>query len=386
MVIRHRKRWRKPIILGLLLTILLGGLALAGLWTLGIVTVERHQGYFGSALAADGQHVWFFQRNAAGLAVGMGWEHFSPPARVFLFQDQLSLRRYDRRSGRVETLLHWPSSPLQGQKLKHYRGRILGQLGARIRAGDAQKVEYAARMSLLRVPRSETWSLSGSWSETDSPKADWQQADTSLAGLSEPIVIGPLEVMTLPGEEGFPAAIALLDHQRRQVEVLIRNQAFARLYPDAPSFKTLLKSSRKAEVDRRNEMRRTYEKLIAAFRSEGLNEGAALLAAGREMARLGWWPSPAAVTASPAETFPEGMRIFTIDPEQFRVGLFPDLEQALATPGQPVTRSGRYVRHRDYSTSEELNEFLATSPEAFGVQVDGRRWLMTLTPPKPPSR
>ncbi|MEZ4484507.1 MAG: hypothetical protein R2864_07895 [Syntrophotaleaceae bacterium] len=100
-----------------------------------------------------------------------------------------------------------------------------------------------------------------------------------------------------------------------------------------------------------------------------MNEGAALLAAGKEMACLGWWPTPAAVRAREVAAFPVNLRIFTIDPMELRVGLFHDLKQAMDRPGEAVERSGRYVRHRDYTTSEELNAFLETKPEEFGVQV-----------------
>jgi hypothetical protein len=376
----------KPILLALLILLLLAGLGLLGLRTIGIVTVERHEGYFGPSLSPDGRSVWFFQRNASGLAVGMGWEHFSPPARVFLRRDELTLRRFDLQSGRVETLLRWPSTPLVGQKLHHYRGRILGVLGSRIRVQNEERLDYAAKMTIIRQPTSQIWSISGTWTGPDSARPAWAETATRPAGLSDPIVVGSLEVMTVRGEEGFPAAILLLDHDRRQAEVLIRNAAYNRLYPEGPQFESLLEFSRKQDVDRLNEMRQTRQDLVAAFRAQGLNEGAALLAAGREMARLGWWPTPPAVTAREISAFPAGLRVFTIDPMELRVGLFQDLEEAMAHPGEPVDRSGHYLRHRDYSTSEELNAFLATDPEGFGVQVGDRKWHMVLIPGRPASR
>lgn len=380
-----KRSWRKVILFGLILLVLMGGIGWLGLQRIGLLTRECHQCYFGPALSADGQSVWYFQRNASGLAVGMGWEHFSPPARVFLRKDELFLRRYDRKTGRVETLQHWPNTPLQGQKLHHYRGRILGLLASRIRVKNEQQVDYAARMSLRRVPTSQPWSLSGTWTGENSVRPDWAATDTSLAGLSEPIVSCPLEVMALKGEEGFPSAIVLLDHDRRQTEVLLRNEAFDRLYPEGPQFTALLEFSRKAEIDRLTEMGNTYEKLKARFRSEEINEGAALLAAGREMARLGWWPTPATITAQEVKEFPAGLRIFTIDPQELRVGLFPNIQQAIAHPGTPAPHRSRYVRHRDFTTSEELNAFLATEPEAYGLRISDHSWLIRISPRKPAS-
>jgi hypothetical protein len=376
----------KPILIALLLLLLLAGLGWLGLHTIGIVTVERHEGYFGPALSPDGRSVWYFQRNAGGLAVGMGWEHFSPPARVFLRRDKLALCRYDLQSGRVETLLRWPSTPLVGQKLHHYRGRILGVLGSRIRVQNEERLDYAAKMAIIRQPTSQIWSISGTWTGPDSARPVWTETATRPTGLSDPVVVGPLEVMAVRGEEGFPAAILLLDHNRRQAEVLIRNAAYNRLYPEGPQFESLLEFSRKQDVDRLNEMRQTRQDLVASFRAQGLNEGAALLAAGKEMARLGWWPTSPAVTAREVSAFPPGLRVFKIDPMELRVGLFPDLEEAMTHPGEPVDRSGRYLRHRDFSTSEELNAFLVTDPEGFGLQVGDRKWHMVLSPGRLPSR
>lgn len=382
----RKMSWRNVVLYGLMLLILAGGLGWLGLRSIGILTMERHVGYFGPALSADGQSVWYFQRNASGLALGMGWEHFSPPARVFLRKDELFLRRYDRQTGQVETLHHWPTTPLRGQKLHHYRGRILGLLGSRIRVKNKQQVDYAARMALLRVPSSQIWSLSGTWTEKNSTRPEWVATDTSLAGLSEPIVAGPLEVMAVRGEEGFPTAIVLLDHDQREVEVLLHNETFDRLYPNGPQFTVLLEFSRKAEVDRLAEMHQTYEELKAKYRAVETNEGAALLAAGREMARLGWWPTPATIIAQEVKEFPAGLRVFTIDPQELRVGLFPNIQQAIAHPGTPAPHRSGYVRHRDFTTSEELNAFLATAPEAYGLRISNHRWLIRITPHKPANR
>lgn len=382
---RKTKRTRRMLFV-LLSLLLLAGLGWLGLRTIGVVTLENHEGYFGPALSQDGRSVWFFQRNASGLAAGMGWEFFSPPARVFLRRDELTLRRYDRESGEVETLLHWPSTPLVGKKLHHYRGRILAIPTARIRLPQEGPPEYAARMTHIRQPLSQGYTISGTWDGPDSARPEWKEGGTGTAGLSEPVVVGELEVMVMRGEEGFNAAIVLLDHDRRQAEVLVRNGDYEDIYPEGAQFEALLEFSRKKNIDRLNEMRRTRQELVAGFMAQGMNEGAALLAAGKEMARLGWWPTPAAVTAREVAAFSEHLRVFTIDPMELRVGLFQDLKEAMDNPGEPVERRGRYVRHRDYSTSEELNAFLETKPEEFGVQVGDRKWHMLLIPPRPASR
>lgn len=353
---------------------------------LGLVTFERHEGYFGPAFAPDGREVWFFQRNSSGWAAGPGWEHFTPPARVFMQSDRLALCRLDLASGRIETVLAWERTPLQGRWLANYRGRVLNILGTRIRTLRDGSVDYTARISIPVVPRSEIWSVTGSWSRTGASPQPWQQRDASLAGLSEPVVAGDLEVMTLPGEESFPAAIVVLDHRDRTVRTVVRNSAFDRLYPTGPDLEKLLETSRKQEVDRTADMKRTHEELVRTYRENGMREGDALLAAGREMARLGWWPTPRSIVAHEVARLPDGVREFVIDPMEITVGLFPDLERALAHPGEAVEKSGRYVRHRDYRTSELLNEFFQSDPQRFGISLQGKRWLVEIIPERPPWR
>ncbi|PLX78655.1 MAG: hypothetical protein C0616_13765 [Desulfuromonas sp.] len=351
----------------------------------GLVTHEQHEGYFGPAISSDKNQIWFFQRNSSGWAIGPGWEHFTPPARVYMQSDRLSLCYLDRASGKFETVLSWNSTPLQGRFLRNYRGRVLNILGTRIRIHADGKIEYAARLSIPTVPRSETWSVSGRW-PTSAPLPAWKKQGTNLSGLSEPVVAGDLEVISLPGKENFPAGIVLLNHRDRTLSIPVRNQVYKELYPNGPDSETLFTSSRKKEIDRRDGMRRTHRELVERFQEKGMREGDALLAAGKEMARLGWWPTPKQIVATRIDSFPDGVTIFTIDPMEITVGLFPDLEKAMANPGKPTEQSGRYTRHRDYRTSERLNEFLMSDPERFGIRIDDTDYLVEIIPAKPPWR
>lgn len=367
----------------LLILILIGGLF--ALSATGLVSHEQHEGYFGPAIGSDGNRIWFFQRNSSGWAIGPGWEHFTPPARVYLQSDHLTLSYIDLSSGQIETVLAWNSTPLQGRLLHNYRGRVFSSLGTRIRILPDGEIEYAARLSIPTVPHSETWSITGYWPTSD-PIPEWKEQGTSLSGLSEPVVTGDLEVTSLPGKESFPAGIVLLNHRDRTLSVPVHNRDYTELYPSGPAPEKLFAGSRKEEVDRRNEMRTTHRELVQRFQEEGMTDGAALLAAGKEMARLGWWPTPRQIVARRIDSHPEGVTVFTIDPMEITVGLFPDIEKALANPGTPVEQSGRYIRHRDYRTSEKINEFLTTKPERFGVRIDNENFLVDIIPEKPPWR
>ncbi|MEZ4484505.1 MAG: hypothetical protein R2864_07885 [Syntrophotaleaceae bacterium] len=80
---------------------------------------------------------------------------------MFLRRDEPTLRRCTWESGEVETLLRWPSTPLVGEKLHHYRGRILGIPDRPNPLAQDGPPEYAAKMTHIRQPRSQGWSISG---------------------------------------------------------------------------------------------------------------------------------------------------------------------------------------------------------------------------------
>src|SRR4029079_19512264 len=62
---------------------------------------------------------------------------------------------------------------------------------------------------------------------------------------------------------------------------------------------------------------------------------------------------------------------FHISDQEFRVGLFQDIEHAIAHPGEEADFNGSYVTHRDYHTSRLLNDFLADRAHREFL-VDGR--------------
>lgn len=48
--------------------------AAAAIWWTGIVSWERHTGYFGPAFTLDGKHLYAVVRETNGFAWGLGWE------------------------------------------------------------------------------------------------------------------------------------------------------------------------------------------------------------------------------------------------------------------------------------------------------------------------
>jgi hypothetical protein len=67
---------------------------------------------------------------------------------------------------------------------------------------------------------------------------------------------------------------------------------------------------------------------------------------------------------------------------EFTVGLFPDIEAAIAAPGVDVDKSiGSYSTHDDYTTSRQINDYLAGDRSTFFVRARGRCWQMTIRRP-----
>ena len=160
-------------------------LALAQL--IGIFTVERHQGFFAPVWAADGQHVYVIERDTRGFIWGFGWEFFSPPASAYVISDRLELWRLDSATGQAERLERFNRSPVTGRVTKHYRGRIFNTMSARLTPGDRSNeggVEILVRMNVPRVPRSESWSLAGTWRPGQPSNAQW--VDTSAGNTAPP--------------------------------------------------------------------------------------------------------------------------------------------------------------------------------------------------------
>ena len=55
---------------------------------------------------------------------------------------------------------------------------------------------------------------------------------------------------------------------------------------------------------------------------------------------------------------------------EFRVGLFPDIERALAAPGTEVRYQGPYLRHSEFETSQAVNALIERGAETFFVETD----------------
>jgi hypothetical protein len=153
---------------------------------------------------------------------------------------------------------------------------------------------------------------------------------------------------------------------------LVETATCRRRYPSGIAPAILSAMSRRADIERAEGIRTTYADLVARGRAAGQNEGQAMLDAGKEMQRLGLFPRTTTLVAAPARC-EEVSPLFTISDMEFTVGLFSDTEAAIAKPGDEVDKSiGSYIRHDDFATSRQINEYLAAGHSVFFVRAPRR--------------
>jgi hypothetical protein len=367
-----RRHWKAATVL-LTATAVVAVFALAQL--IGIFAMERHEGFFAPVWSADGQQVYYIERNTRGLVWGLGWEMFTPPASAYVFSDRLTLRRLDIASGKTEVLERFDGSPVTGRVTKHYRGRIFNFMSARIGPTDAG-VEFLVRMNVPRVPRSETWALAGTWTANQPSKAQWTGKHAGNTAAPDAVLTNGIELITVRGRESFPAAVLAIEADG-SYRVLIKNGKFARLYRDGVPPRHIADRSNRTRIERSRELTRVRTDLVDKHKAQGLNDGEAILRANDDMEELGYRPKSPRILATPLEELPPDVRVFEIPNEYFRVGLFQDIAAAIAAPDSEVkTSTGTYLKYYDDEVGLRLKEWRNAGNDRFAVRTGGALYLL----------
>lgn len=354
-----------------------GGLALA---TLGLVTVERHTGFFAPVWDAEGEGIYFIERDTLGVAWGFGWEHFTTPAYSYVVRDDFSLRHLEIAESEAVTLARWRASPVEGRITRQYRGRIFNVVSARIDPSP-EGASYLVKMDIPRVPSSEQWSLEGTWSEAAGASGEWRQAWAGPTPVPDRVLVGGVEVLTVPGRESYPAAILAVGPQG-EIRVLARNRDFDDLYPGGVPASEIAERSWREEIERGREFRRVRSDLVARYLDEGLNEGAAILQANRDMEELGLLPKRPRLVATTIDEVPPDLRVFEIPADYFKVGLFQDIAAAIAAPGTEVdTDTGTYLKYYEDELGPRLKQWREEGNDRFAVMTGGQAYVLTVSRP-----
>jgi hypothetical protein len=341
----------------------------------GLAAYERHHGYFAPIWSEDGKHIYLLERRTTGIIWGMGWEHFTPPAYSYVLSDRVSLARLDPDSGALTVLENFDGSPVQGRVTRHYRGRIFNYMGARI-LPESGAIDFRIRMDIHKVPRSEPWALAGVWRQGQASNARWVNKGAGNTGSGNGVLRNGIELMTVKGREAFPAAVIAIkaDGSHR---VLIKNSDFDALHPNGVPRRWISERSRQKSIDGIRNRGRVRAELMAKYQARGMNEAAASIKTYDEMEARGLYPKRPRLVAKLIAAAPDGVRIFDIPQQRFKVGIFQDIAHATAMPGVEVlTSTGDYLKYADDATGLKLKSWRRAGNDRFAVRTGGKLYLL----------
>ena len=345
--------------------------------------VHRPRGYLAPVFSSDGSAVFVVVREVRGLVLGFGYEGFSPPAHVRLQRDRFRLVRLAVADGREERVLELPPSPLEGSTIRSYRSGLYGSARAALRP-DGAAIEYEVAVTRPDQPSSTTFVARGRWIPGGGQRSlpVWQAGSPGMRGPHASQLSGALEVVAVRGGAPMPCAVVLLAQEPGRSRPLVETEDCRSRFPDGYDVPSVSEQSSRSTIERSQLLASTHERLVAEARARGLSEGDAALEAVRGMQRLGLYPKPTQVVAHEIAVSEAREPIFDITDEEFDVGLFSDLRQAIEHPGTPVGKhSGRYVIHDAFETSRRLNAHLGSGATSFLVRARGKLWRLRIERP-----
>ena len=349
----------------------LGLLAVAACVAAVVLTTSRGRGYFGPVFAPDGASVYVLVRDVSASVVGLGYDTLTPPASVWIHRDRFSLMAIRVADGRITLVRDFPASPLEGARIAAYHGAIFGVASGHLHWADADHLDYELTVTRPDSPSSHTFVWRRRWNAqtgTTEDSTSWQPGYASMTGDEPSQLHGDREVIGVRGPELMPCAVVILRTGDAAASPLVDSGTCGDRF--VGSFTRDALDTRRAAIEHAALIEKSYADLVAEGRARGLSEGAALLQANKGMQRLGLFPKTPTITAA-ASACDALQPVFHISDEEFRVGLFQDIQAAIDRPGEEADFNGDYVTHRDFTTSRQLNDFLADRAHREFL-VDGR--------------
>ncbi len=201
-----------------------------------------------------------------------------------------------------------------------------------------------------------------------------------MGGYSRWPLHGSVELFSVRAYGAHPPALLAYDHDTGATEILLETPAYREFYPDGWPATRIAEWSRRTEMVRLQNLERTHAELTARFTAEGVPEHKIWLRVNDEMVRLGFYPKPDTLTArlvssnEPASDAP----VFEVPDGEMASGVFPDIENAIAQPGEATEKSmGSYIRHDHYDNSALLNDFFNAGGNVFRIRYQGKTYELT---------
>ena len=377
-MIGRRKRAKKTVRFFLIFVAVffIAGLAIA--YTLGIVPrYDAERTLHSPIFSADGRSVYLIERRVKGLSWGPGIEFFSSPAKVLFLSDRFSLDAVDLESGSVKTLHTW-TVPHEKTAWEEYRNRLFGIPGTELRVKEG-RIFFKIGLDVLpdgpnsRVNEWLVGSCDLSSGRVEETKT-WDRGYEVPTPWPEETLSGDREVLNFKNKE-----VLIYEHRTGGLRLLVAADPAAAVGRGALASLDVQQLSHRADLERLIGLRQTQQALERRFKEEGLPEGEAALRTSDEMEKLGLYPKSPKIVATLVAKPGDDYQTFAISRDEFRFGLFHDIEEAIKKPGEEIHFWGNYIRHRDFDTSERLNKYLAAGNTGFYVTTEGKTYLLKIT-------
>ena len=371
---RTKKRIRTALVVLALLLALPAWFA----YQFGIIPrIDRIETFHAPVFGPGGGDVYYLTRNAWGISWGPGVEFFTPPAAIIVLSDRFLLQRTSRKTGDTTTIHTW-RVPQQLKPQTHYRNYLFGLPDCELK-WEGRTLHYKIGLDFLpNEPPYLTvkeWTI-GSWNADANTFAEleiWKAGYHSTDRWTEQILYGLFEIVGYKNQ-----ALILLD-SGTQARRPLRVSHFGGAKLAAEILTADLRDySHRAQLERSRTIRETYANTVADLRVQGLSEGEAMLQANDEMEKKGYYPKTPKLVATKVDAARQGVRVFEITNDEFRFGLFQDIGEAITRPGSEVHFHGKYITHRYFGTSRQLNEHLDAGNRTFIVKCDKGLFLLTV--------
>lgn len=340
---------------------------------LSVPALTESESVHAPVFSPSGGRLYFLKRNSTGMVSGPGIEFFTPPAKVEFLSDRISLVEMQVPTRQSSTVCTWEIPHAERVKFE-YRNRLFGIVHSELR-WESESLKYKIGADVLPDPPSTVvpeWKV-GTWNPLTKgcmDTQDWDRAPQTANPWNEDTVSKDQEVFSF----GYDQAIASYfqdGHFRVYYDSLHR--------PDSVVIEDLRRALSAGQLQFHREryerirvIENTQAELVRQFRSQGMNETGALLAAIDELERLGYYPKTPRITAGKVSSPIAGLSTIEIEEMQFEFGLLPDILEAIQNPGKRVRFQGDYLTNGPgYRTREKLNELIGSGQREFLVKTSG---------------
>lgn len=347
-----------------LITLLLLGLLLIGLFGTGLIHYEHQRGFFAPAWGPDGA-VYFIERETSGVQFGVDWKDFGRPRRgtavwSWIWNDQISIRRLEPDSRQVRTLRVWADTPVNGRLIRVPAESAFGILLATLNTSGG--LTFTANVS---VPATAPYE-----------NLEDQQKQQLFTGRADNVVRHMREVMAVPGELYYPAAIVSTINNQ-DYKVLLHNKSFGKLYPDGIAPELLKELSRRGAIQEQARVLDRRAALIKRYVQQGLDRDEATAKAEQDLARDGYQVVAPRLIATAISAPSRGDKVFTISKTEFDAGYFSDIAAAISQPGVAVKKSAE-AYSSETGAGRALNQWVENNQISWVVAVDSNYYRLLI--------